>query len=273
MNDDRPMYFFESSVTRNVITANHMFYTIPERHPDRTLNMHDIFYVIDGQESVYFEAVEYFINPGDVMLLPGKYHHYGKRLYKPDTHAMYIHFNMEKTDHKINKNEEVTTDTIIMPVFMHTNNRDVFNYFQTITKIYLSNSHNKVLRCSSFLNLLLIELSENYKQLNMKHNDIIDDVLMLIYNHPQKFYTIPELAKFSGLCSKSLTSHFKSVTGQSIHKYQMNSKLDQIAALLKSHTFSNLKALAQNFGFYDEYHLSFCFKRKFGISPVRYSNM
>jgi len=271
--NDGPMYFFESSVTRNVITANHVFYTIPEKHPDRVLNMHDIFYVIDGQESVYFEDIEYFINPGDVMLLPGNYHHYGKRLYKPDTHAIYIHFTMEKADHKIKKNEMISSDAIVMPVFMHTNNRDVFNYFQAIAKIYLSNSHNKVLRCSSLLNLLIVELSEHNKQLSTRHNDIIDAVLMLIYNHPQKFYTIPELAKFSGLCSKSLTSHFRSVTGQSIHKYQMNSKLDQIAALLKSHAFSNLKAVAQNFGFYDEFHLSSCFKRKFGISPVRYSKI
>jgi AraC-like DNA-binding protein len=266
------IYSFEPSVNRNVIIANHMFYTIPESHPDRLLDIHDVFYVIDGQESVYLEDIEYFINPGDVMLLPGKYRHYGKRLYKPDTHAMYIHFSMEKNDHMIQEKEVIETDAIVMPVFIHTYNHDIFDHFQAIAKVYLSNSNNKALRCSSLLNLLLIELSENSKQ-SMKRNAIVDDILMLLHNHPQKFYTIHELVKYSGICTKSLTSHFKSVTGQSVHKYQMNSKLDQIATLLKNHTFSNLKVLAQNFGFYDEFHLSSCFKKKFNISPIRYSNM
>jgi AraC-like DNA-binding protein len=51
----------------------------------------------------------------------------------------------------------------------------------------------------------------------------------------------------------------------------MNGKLEQIAALLRSGTFSNIRSLASDFGFYDEYHLSKCFKKKYGISPYRYS--
>lgn len=267
------MYYFESSSQRSVIMSNHRFYIIPIKHPDRVLEMHDLLYVIDGEESICFENTEYFIRSGDVMLLPGKYRHFGKHPYKPDTHIMFIHFTIEKEDRIIKENEEIPPDAIIMPILMHTSNRDIFNYFQAIANIFLSNSSNKALRCSALLNLLLVELSENDKQSRIKHNDVIDEVLMMISSHPQKFYTISELAKLSGLCSKSLTSHFKSVTGQSIHKYQMNSKLDQIAALLKGDEFSNLKALAINFGFYDEYHLSSCFKKKFGLSPVRYSKL
>jgi transcriptional regulator GlxA family with amidase domain len=51
----------------------------------------------------------------------------------------------------------------------------------------------------------------------------------------------------------------------------MNNKLEQIAVLLRSGTFSKLKNLALDFGFCDEYHLGKCFKRKYGISPRRYS--
>ncbi|MDR1899166.1 MAG: AraC family transcriptional regulator, partial [Treponema sp.] len=108
------------------------------------------------------------------------------------------------------------------------------------------------------------------KQQGTKNNQIIDDVLALFANHPHKFYTIIELAKYTGLCPKTLTSHFKAATGQSIHKYQINSKLEQIEALLRNR-YTNLNSLAINFGFYDEYHLNSCFKKKYGVSPIRYS--
>jgi AraC-like DNA-binding protein len=90
-------------------------------------------------------------------------------------------------------------------------------------------------------------------------------------NDPDKFYTLKELEKFTGLSRKSLTLHFRDITGQSIHKYQMNDKLEKIAALLRSGSFSNIRSLALDFGFCDEYHLGKCFKKKYGISPRRYS--
>jgi AraC-like DNA-binding protein len=77
--------------------------------------------------------------------------------------------------------------------------------------------------------------------------------------------------KITGLSRKSLMSNFRKTTGQSIHQYQMNNKLEQIAALLRSGAFSNLRGLALDFGFCDEYHLGKCFKKKYGISPRRYS--
>jgi AraC-like DNA-binding protein len=265
------IYVFEPAVNRKVITANHIFYTIPEKHPDRILNEHDIFYVIDGQETVFLEDQEYYLNTGDVMLLPAKYHHYGRQLYKPDTHAMYIHFSTERRDYKAGENDVIPANSLMLPVSMHINSREVFDYFQKIVKIYLSNLPHKDLRCSALLNLLLFELSEGYRQKDYKHNEIIDEVLALIANHPQKFYSITELSKFSGLCPKSLTSYFMAVTGQSVHRYQMNNKLEQVAILLINKHFSNLKTIAINFGFYDEFHLGASFKRKFGVSPVRYS--
>jgi AraC-like DNA-binding protein len=137
--------------------------------------------------------------------------------------------------------------------------------------VYRSNLSYKTLRCSCLLNLLLTGLADEAKQRDVKNDQIIENVLALITNHPHKFYSISELVKFAGICSKSLTAHFKRATGQSVHKYQIETKLEQVAILLQNGSFSSLKALSINFGFYDEYHLNTCFKKKFGISPVRYS--
>jgi AraC-like DNA-binding protein len=50
----------------------------------------------------------------------------------------------------------------------------------------------------------------------------------------------------------------------------MDYKLDRIANLLKARSYIGLKNLAINFGFYDEFHLSSSFKKKFGVSPGRF---
>jgi AraC-like DNA-binding protein len=263
-------YYFDFPSDRTVIEANHIFYTCPVMHPDRTMDVHDLFYVLEGQERVWLEDEEIINNTGDVTLLPAKYHHYGLFPFKTNTHAIYLHFTTAKEDHPVKKNETVSSNAIVVPSYLHTFNLKIFEYFQDVAKIYKSNSPHKVLKCQAVLNLLLAELSDTYRQQDFKNNQIIDDVLALLANHPHKFYTISELSKYTGLCPKTLTSHFRVATGQSIHKYQINSKLEQIEALLRNR-YTNLRALALNFGFYDEYHLNSCFKKKYGISPIRYS--
>ena len=48
-------YGFVPSNGREVLAAHHVVYIRPSVHPSRTLDYHDLFYVIDGQESVWLE--------------------------------------------------------------------------------------------------------------------------------------------------------------------------------------------------------------------------
>ena len=265
-------YEFDLSFDREVIAANYVFYEVPVKHPDRIMDCHDIFYVIDGQETVILENEEFYINPGDLMLLPAQIHHYGKQPYKLKTYAVYIHFSTKKKDRRPDSMEDGGfLSPLVFPVFMHADNPQILNFFRNIAGSWLSNSPVKSSRCSALLNLLLMELSDTAKQTDVKKNPVINEVINFINSHPQKFYTIAELTKYSGLSSRSLTTHFREATGQTIHNYQMNMKLDHIAILMRNKSFSNLSVMATNFGFYDEYHLNNCFKKKFGISPIRYS--
>jgi transcriptional regulator GlxA family with amidase domain len=119
-------------------------------------------------------------------------------------------------------------------------------------------------------NQLLFALSDTYTRREIKQDKTIQEILDLFIAHPDQFFSIPELASKAGLCNKSLTLRFRAETGQSVHKYQMNIKLDQIAAIIRHNSYTSLKNLALNFGFYDEYHLSSAFKKKFGFSPAKY---
>jgi transcriptional regulator GlxA family with amidase domain len=126
-------------------------------------------------------------------------------------------------------------------------------------------------RCSVLLNQLIIELSDLYIKSGVQKDKVIIDILHLFVEHPERFFSITKLAAEAGMSPRSLSAQFKSQTGQSIHKYQINTKLEQIAKILRTNPKASLKNLAYTFGFYDEFHLSSSFKKKNGLSPSSYA--
>jgi AraC-like DNA-binding protein len=119
----------------------------------------------------------------------------------------------------------------------------------------------------AILDLLLAELADIYRGEIVKKDLAVGKLLEYIADHPEKFYTIAKLAEEASLSERSLTRRFRTETGKSVHQYQTDYKLDRIANLLKTRAYVGLKNLALNFGFYDEFHLSSAFKKKFGVSP------
>jgi AraC-like DNA-binding protein len=67
---------------------------------------------------------------------------------------------------------------------------------------------------------------------------------------------------------KSLTQRFKAAMKKTVHEYQVDLKLDMAFMLIQEDPQRPLKDLAQNMGFYDEFHFSRQFKRRFGYPPL-----
>ncbi|GHU93370.1 hypothetical protein FACS189479_04660 [Spirochaetia bacterium] len=265
------LYGFAPSGDRTFIDIGPMHYVKSEPHPTRLMDIHDIFFLIDGYWNVLLEDEMINIKPGDIVLLPAHYHHYGDEKCRAHTRTIFIHFSMEKTDRVVKETENVEKNLLLVQSLTHANT-EILHYFQDITKIYWSNVPYKEMRCRSLLNLLLSELFDIYRHRDIKKDTLILELVDFITNQPNKFFTIEELAEKAALSPKSLTSRFRAETGQSVHKYQINRKLDQIASLLRSESYTSLKNLALNFGFYDEFHLSSSFKKKFGVSPNKYTS-
>ncbi|GHU04193.1 hypothetical protein FACS1894147_09090 [Spirochaetia bacterium] len=264
------LYCFKPANDREVVYVSHNYHIQPEFHPSRILKVHDIFYVIDGYCSVRLEGEELQINPGEIAILPARHPHYRSQLYRANTHTIFVHFCAHEEDHILLKDEIPGEDSILLPGKIYARNPVLLQYFQDLEKIYWSAMSHRERRCSAIMGLLLMEMHDCYKNEGIRQDELMINLLGLISGHPEKFYSIQELADQFNLSPKSLTSRFKAETGQALHQYQLNKKLDQAASLLRSESYVNLKSLADNFGFYDEFHLSAAFKKKFGISPDQF---
>jgi AraC-like DNA-binding protein len=263
-------YGFDPVNYHRVIETNPMFYKFPEFHPTRIApDFHDIFYLIDGCWSVWLEDEEINLSPGDMAILPARFRYYGRKLCKKQTRTYYIHFSVEQTDKMITDVSDSTGDLLLVRSHLH-DNGSILKYFMDILSYFWSDAPHREKRCSSALYLLLSEINDIIKVNSQKHDRLILDLLDIIAGHTDKFFTISELAKKACISPKSLTTRFRKETGQSLHKYQLNKKLDRAALLLETESIS-LKNLAYSFGFYDEFHFSSAFKKKFNISPGRYS--
>jgi AraC-like DNA-binding protein len=245
----------------------------PQFHPERTMTMHDIFYMVDGYWSVSLEQENIKIRPGDIAVLPAAITHGGYEPCRANTRTIFIHFSAEKTDHRSGnsgeKSPKSTVKYLTVSSLSH-DNGNVFGLFRHLARIFHSQTPNRELRCRALFDLLLAELADICQEEPVRRDVAIERLLEYMTDRPEKFFTIAELSLAARLSGRSLTRRFRAETGKTVHQYQMDYKLDGIANLLKSRSFADLKNLAVNFGFYDEFHLSSSFKKKFGVSPGRF---
>jgi AraC-like DNA-binding protein len=246
-----------------------MLYIKPQKHPTRFApDYHDLVYLIEGTWGVQLEGEEIELRPGDTAMLPAGFHYRGSSLCSPNTRTIYIHFEAKKGDRPLDEKNKKQN----LPILSHTHQDSgmVIGLLQELIKTIRFDQPHRTMRCSTILNAIIFLLADSYTGTGLKRDAQISRLLGLLIDRQDKFFSIPELAGEAGLSRKSLTSRFRAETGQSVHQYQMNSKLDQIAVILKLDYYVNLKNIALNFGFYDEYHLSSCFKKRFGLSPIKY---
>lgn len=79
-----------------------------------------------------------------------------------------------------------------------------------------------------------------------------------------------ELSEMFYLSGKTIDRRFRKIYGKSAYSYQNDLKLEAVKQDLIEYPESGLHKIALNHGFYDEFHLSKMFSRKYGISPKGY---
>ncbi|MCE5343918.1 MAG: AraC family transcriptional regulator [Eubacteriales bacterium] len=264
------------SLNRTVMLCGMNVYPNPEYHPDRTMLEHDILYICEGEWTITQDDETYFLKTDDAILLRAGSHHYCPVMCAPGTRTMFVHFNRlfgDRTNIPLDMKEinaQERAHTACLSTLMHCQQTEVSEYLQRIIYLFWSDRADRQTQASLLINLLLTELAHVVGASQQMHGEQwIMSVLRLFRSEPGHNYKLEELASFARVSERTLSEHFKRVTGQSVHQYQLNMKLEMAYTAI-CNTTRTLRDIAADFGFYDAYQFSRLFKRKYGKSPKHY---
>ena len=258
---------FDLSARHQVVAANAHYYKVPTEkcYINRTLQYHDLIYLIDGGWSITENEVEYPLAKDDVLLLAAGRHHYNRQPCLPETRTFCIHITAipeQKTEEK---------STIHLPTLMHMRSSPtVKNFFENIVQAYWIDSPHRQTKMSALLDLLLLELNAENDRHLMNQVDIAAKAIEIITAAPHRRYQAQEIADMLYVTTKTLNNAMHEKVGMPFYAYQKDRKLEMVALQLEMEPDLRLKEIATAFGFHDEFHMSKAFKQKYGISPQNY---
>ena len=268
MNEDNVIISMNNR--RRVTLCNHNFSLEGILHPDRVMDEYDLLFMQNGEWDIIEEDKSYHLVPGSVLLLePGK-HHYSVEKCSPMMRNVYIHFAYEDEDGHMKVNGDCVGKCLSVPKFVQTiDNNDIHHCFERVVDSFWSRDDEgmKELRCSMYLEELLLKLSDMGNLQNGHADVLVSEIVHRFHCEPERFISPEDLAIDYGVSVRTISGRFKAQTGMSIHQYQLQVKLDMAYDLLPISPGRSLHDIALGYGFYDEFQFSKLFKRRFGISP------
>lgn len=253
------------SACHNIVAANSHFYEKPtERlYLNRTLQYHDLIYLVKGQWLITEGNIDYLMEKDDVLLLSAGHHHYTRLPCLPNTRTMCIHVTCEPGD------LDEATGTLL-PTYQHTRGTpSVKEYFTEIISVFWSNRSYKQERMTALFNLLMLELAEMRTGVQ-ENRSLAEEIIQLINMTPHQNFRVAEIAERFGVSAKTIETIMHCSVGMSFTKYQMSRKLEMVAQQIQVEPDLRFSEIASIFGFYDEFHMSRSFKAKYGIPPAQY---
>ena len=261
---------------RRVTLCGANVYPMPEIHPDRVMNEHDLMYVVEGEWRIFQDNQLYHIRAGDMLFLRAGSHHYTPYLCAPDSRNMFIHFNRLPED---KNNVEIPTAKlssyaggyeVCLPTVLHCGEGTaVPAMLKNIIDVFWSRRDDQQRTLMFQLNMLLNELSHiarNTPPSTYAKEEWITALLDAFRNDQSRFYSLEEAAALVGMQVRTLSTRFRKLMGTSIHQYQIDMKLEMAYRALSSGAYT-VKQVSEIYGFCDPYYFSRVFKEKYGTSP------
>jgi AraC-like DNA-binding protein len=94
---------------------------------------------------------------------------------------------------------------------------------------------------------------------------LVQKVIFQIHLNTSEQWSVKEMAEFTGCSEQHLRRLFLKLTKQSPKEYFLNTKLDVAIFLIKKKNHS-VNQVSMVLNFYDQFHFSNSFKKKFGFS-------
>lgn len=252
-----------------ISAADRNVYATPVPHPTRKLCVHDLIYLTEGEWEVGFAGNVYTMKKDDVLILPANLCHFGVKPCAPGTQTMFIHASCESLDgySTTELRERNAGNTVCLRPLTHTGeNPEVKRLFASVLEAF---KQNRAVKASAYFTLLLSELSE-YRRYGDKRQTLAYEIQRILDSHIRAHISNREIAERLGLSQRTVETAFKSCFHITVHQYCMEEKLRLAERELVFFPRMKVMEIAANLGFYDEYHFSRAFKKRFGASPTEY---
>ncbi len=113
--------------------------------------------------------------------------------------------------------------------------------------------------------LLLLFARERPSSRMIRHPEL-DAILFYMHKNIGKPFRIEDLLRQTELSRTAFFARFRAMTGQSPSQYMQELKLASAKASLETTNLS-IKEIAATLHFYDEFHFSKTFKKRYGVAP------
>ena len=273
------MVYLEKKNLHTVTVGNYVTSVNGMIHPNRIMEEHDFLYMLDGEMEVWEDDIPYVLKNDDLLILTAGRHHYGKKLCTAENRHMYIHAVPSPIEAVSNSSPVPPaegTSLFSCPSLVHCAAApQIRQNMQEMIFVLLSHSPERDTRLSLLFSLLLCELSELTisTEPQTSPDPMVDSIMRRIHSTPQHFFSAQEIASDYHICNRTLNNHFLKSCGKTFPAFQMDTKLQMVQQFLLEQPYTKLFEVAVNYGFYDEFHLSKAFKKKYGISPSRYRQL
>ena len=273
------MVYLEKKNLHAVTVGNYVTSVNGMIHPDRIMEEHDFLYMLDGEMEVWEDEIPYVLKNDDLLILTAGRHHYGKKLCTAGNRHMYIHAVPSSIEVASNSSPvpPAQGDSLFScPSLVHCASApQIRQNMQEMIFVLLSHSPERDTRLSLLFSLFLCELSELTiaTEIQSSPDPLVDSIMRRIHSTPQHFFSAQEIASDYHICNRTLNNHFLKSCGRTFPAFQMDTKLQMVQQFLLEQPCTKLFEVAVNYGFYDEFHLSKAFKKKYGISPSRYRQL
>ncbi len=221
-------------------------------HPDRTINSHEIMFVINGTVFITEDGKQYELKKNDLLLLEPQKRHFGYRE-SSDTSFFWVHF---------------TGIPPVSPLWKYQNVKDSYNLSLLFKQLLHYRSEEQSGECLDYLTrLILMEcVSEKTKE---GTNRTVSEISAWITANKDLALSVEQTCKHFGYNADYISRLFKMHYGKSLKETINDVKIKYIKQLLLTSDLS-LSDVAYQTGFSDyKYFLKF-FKYHEGITPTQF---
>lgn len=263
------IHWLNAQAFRKISTCN--FNMLPSaaqqlnRSDDHT---HCLIYVLDGAWEITQNGMDYTLQANDMLFLFAGTRTFERPCFNPGTTIMFLYFNADEADRLISVDSTVPEGGLCLPGVRHCVG-EIASLFRRIIYLFYSQQVQQDIKLHALLLELLCELSQPIcaKENPSGDRDPVSWSIYRIRTSPQQVFTADELAQELFMSAQTLNKQFLKVTGKTVYRFQLETRLEMARELLMSEQAMPLHEIALLFGFCDEYHFSKQFKNRYRISP------